>query len=134
MKIPQKTYETWKNNSPVIVPGKLQTSKINSEPLAQTQLREKQVMFNFQSEIELMRLRAESHEERYKIIGSEMNNILEKKLSGQRKEMTKQFWKEECVKEEIRSIEKWENSNVKLTEKYETDFLKLFATIATAEN
>ena len=47
-----KAYETWKNNSPVIVPRKLQMSKINGEPLAQTQLREKQVMFNFQSEIE----------------------------------------------------------------------------------
>ena len=122
-----KTYETWRNNSPVIVPSRLQMSKINGEPLAQTQLREKQVMFNFQSEIELMRLRAESHEERYKRIDSEMDDIIEKKLSGQRKEMMKKLWREECVKEEIRSTERWENSNIKWTKKYETDFLKFFA-------
>ena len=48
-------------NSPVIVPRKLQISNINCEPLAQTKLREKQVMFNFQSKIELMRFRDESH-------------------------------------------------------------------------
>ena len=122
-----KTYETWRNNSPVIVPRKLQMGKINGEPLAQTQLREKQVMFNFQSEIELMRLRAESHEERYKRIDSEIDDIIEKKLSGQRKEMMKKLWREECVKEEIRSTERWENRNVKWTKKYKTEFLKFFA-------
>ena len=36
---------------------------IKDEPLSQTKLREKQVMFNFESELELMKLRAESHEE-----------------------------------------------------------------------
>ena len=88
-----KPYETWRNNSPVIVSRKLQMSKINGEPQAQTQLREKQVMFNFQFEIELMRLRAESHEERYKRIDSEMDDIIETKLSGQRKEMMKKLWR-----------------------------------------
>ena len=122
-----KTYDTWKNNSPVIIPRKLQMKQINGEPLTQTQLRESQVMFNFQSEIELMKLRAESHEERYKKIDKEMEDLLEKKLSGQRMEVTKKLWKEECVKEEIRSRERWENSNVKWTEKYEAEFLKFFA-------
>ena len=65
-----KTYDTWKNNSPVIIPRKLQMNKINGEPLSQTQLREKQVMLNYQSGIELMRLRTESHKERYKRIDS----------------------------------------------------------------
>lgn len=36
-------------------------------------------MFNFQSEIELMKLRAESHEERYKKIDKETEDLLEKK-------------------------------------------------------
>ena len=63
-----KTYEIWKNNSPIIIPRKFQMQKINEELIAQTQLREKQVMFTLQSEIELMKLRSESHEERYKNI------------------------------------------------------------------
>ena len=41
--------------------------------------------------------------------------------------MMKKLWREECVKEEIRSTERWKNSNVKWTEKYETEFLKFFA-------
>ena len=85
-------------------------------------------MFNLQSEIEQMRLRAEIHEESYKRIESEMDDILDKMLSGQGTELTKKLWKEECVKEEIRSTERWQNSNVKLTEKYETDFLSSLPT------
>ena len=43
-----KSHDTWKNNSPVIIPRKLQMKKRNGEPLTQTQLRERQVIFNFQ--------------------------------------------------------------------------------------
>ena len=60
-------------------------------------------MFNYQSEIELMKLRADSHEERYRKIDKEMEDLLEKTLSVQRMEVTKKLWKEDCVKEEIRS-------------------------------
>ena len=119
------TSVTWKNNSHVIVPRKLQMSKINGEPLTQTQLREKQVRFTFQSEIELMRLRAESNEEHYKRIYTEIDDILVNKLSRQWKEMTKKLRKEECIKETMQSTERWENSNLKWTEKYEADFLTL---------
>ena len=93
--------------------------QIRGEPITQTKLREKQVIFNIQSEIELMKLRAESHEERYQATDKEMQELLEKKLSGQRKELMKKMWKEECVKQEIRSKERWENSNVKWIAKYE---------------
>ena len=82
-------------------------------------------MFTLQSEIELMKLRSESHEERYKNIDKEM---IDKKVSGQKKELLKKIWKEECTLEEIRSKERWENSNVKWTEKYETAFTKFYET------
>ena len=58
-----KIYETWKNNSPPIIPRKMQMQPIKGEPEAQTKLREKQVLQNFQTEMELMKSRAESHEE-----------------------------------------------------------------------
>ena len=38
-----KIYETWKNNSPPIIPRKMQKQPIKGEPEAQTKLREKQV-------------------------------------------------------------------------------------------
>ena len=85
-------------------------------------------MFTLQSEIELMKLRSESHEERYKNIDKEMEEMIDKKVSGQKKELLKKLWKEECILEEIRSRERWENSNVKWTEKYETAFTKFYET------
>ena len=46
-----KVYKTWKNNSPAIIPRKLEMKSIKGEQLhvSQTQLREKQVMFNVHS-------------------------------------------------------------------------------------
>ena len=76
--------------------------------------------------MELMRLRAESHEDKYKKIDEEMGEVIDKKMSGQRRELVKKLWKEECVREEIRSRERWQNSNAKWTEKYEAEFLKFF--------
>ena len=123
-----KVYETWKNNSPSIIPRKFQMKEINEEPLTQTKLREKQAMLNFETEIELMKLRAESHQERYQKIDTEMGELINKKYSGQKQEMLRKLWRDECVSEEIRSQERWENSNVKWCEKYETAFVKFFET------
>lgn len=123
-----KSYETWKNSAPIIIPRKLQMKQINGEPLSQTQLREKQVLLNFQTELELMKLRAESHQERYQKIDNEMEEIIDKKWSGQRKELLKKQWKEDCLREEQRSQERWQNSNLKWTDKYETDFKKFYET------
>ena len=117
-----KTYEIWQTNSPVIVPRKFQIKPIRGEPLSQIKLREKQVAFNIQSEIDLMKLRAESHEERYQTIDKEMHEQFNKKVSGQKRELVKKLWKEECVQQEIRSKERWENSNIKWIERYEKEF------------
>ena len=47
-----KTYETWMNNCPVIIPKKVQLKEITGEPLNQTQRREKQCMDNYRAEKE----------------------------------------------------------------------------------
>ena len=122
-----KIYETWKNNSSPIIPRKMPMQPIKGEPEAQTKLREKQVLQNFQTEMELMKLRAESHEEKYKKIDSEMEEIISKKVNGQRKDHLKKLWKEECIREELRSRERWETSNIKWTDKYEAEFTKFYA-------
>ena len=74
-----KVCETWINNSPPIIPRKMQMKPIKGEPKSQTKLREKQVIQNFQTEIELMKLRAESYEEKFKNIDSEMEELINKK-------------------------------------------------------
>ena len=121
-----KIYETWKNSSPVIIPRKLQMNPIREEPLAQTKLREKQVLLNLETELELMKLRGESHQEKYQQIDKEMEDIINKKINGQRRELLNKLWKEDCVREETRSLDRWENSNKKWTDKYEAEFLKFF--------
>ena len=99
---------------------------IKGEPEAQTKLREKQVLQNFQTEMDLMKLRAESHEEKYQKIDSEMEEIISKKVNGQRKDHLKKLWKEECIREELRSRERLETSNIKWTDKYEAEFTKFY--------
>ena len=50
------------------------------KPESQTKLREKQVLQNFQTEMEPMKLRAESHEEKYQELDSGMEEVISKSL------------------------------------------------------
>ena len=71
-------------------------------------------MFALQSYIELMKLRSESHEERYKNIDKEMVELIDKQVSSQKKQLLKTVWKEDCMLEEIRSKERWEKQQRKM--------------------
>ena len=51
--------------------------------------------------------------------------IIGNNVSGQRKELLNKLWKEEYTIED-RSRDRWKNSNVKLTEKYEAEFIKFY--------
>ena len=59
-----------------------------------------------------MKLRTESHQERYQKSDTKMEEIIDKNLSGHRKELLKKQWQEDCLREEYRSQEKWQNSNL----------------------
>ena len=96
--------------------------EIAGEPLIQTQRREKQVMYNF----EFLELRARSQEEKYISIDQEMLELVEKKTSGQRSELLKKLWKEDCEREERISLDRWENTNLKWFDMYEKNFLTFF--------
>ena len=65
----------------------------NEEPLAQTQLREKQEVFALLSNIQLMKLRSESHEERYKNIEKAMVELIDKQVISQKKQHLKRYGK-----------------------------------------
>ena len=77
--------------------------------------------------MELMKLRAESHKEKNQIIDNEMEEVISKKVSDQRKDHLKKLWKEECIREELRSRERWKTSNIRWTDKYEAEFTKFYA-------
>ena len=121
-----KTYETWMNNSPVIIPKKVQLKEITGEPLNQTQRREKQCMDNYRAEKDLLELRAESHEAKYKTIDREMQELLVKKASGRTRDILQKWWKEECSREEIISLKRWERQNSKFIANYEKNFINFY--------
>ncbi|MEW8547357.1 MAG: hypothetical protein AB2693_27935, partial [Candidatus Thiodiazotropha sp.] len=121
-----KLYETWKNNAPMIIPRKLQMKFIEGEPLTQTQRRERQVIYNYQTDIELLELRARSHEEKVHSIDQQMEELINQKTTGQRRELLMKNWKDECEQEERTSLQRWENSNLRWFTKYEKEFLTFF--------
>ena len=121
-----ETYNTWKNTAPMILPRKFQMKTIEGEPITQTQRREKQVVYNYQTNIELLELRAGSHEEKCQTIDKTMEELICQKATGQRREMIAQLWKDDCEREERISLERWENTTLKWFKKYEEDFLKFF--------
>ena len=121
-----ETYNTWKNTVPMILPRKFQMKTIEGEPITQTQRREKQVVYNYQTDIELLELRAGSHEEKCQTIDKTMEELICQKATGQRREMIAQLWKDDCEREERISLERWENTTLKWFKKYEEDFLKFF--------
>ena len=121
-----KIYDGWKNNAPLIIPRKFQMKEIAGESLIQTQRREKQVIYIFKTDIELLELRARSQEEKYRSIDQEMLELVEKKTSRQRRELLKKLWKEDCEREERVSLDRWENTNLKWFDKYEKNVLTFF--------
>ena len=56
----------------MILPRKFQMKTFEGEPITQTQRREKQVVYNYQTDIELLELRAGSHEEKCQTIDKTM--------------------------------------------------------------
>ena len=102
-----------KNNAPMIIPIKLQMQVIEREPLTQTQRREKQVLYNFQTGIELLELRARSHKEKVRPIDQQMEELINQKTTGQGRDLVKKIWKDECEQEKRMSLQRWENSNLK---------------------
>ena len=83
-------------------------------------------MYNFETDIELLELRARSQEEKYRSIDQEILELVEKKTSGQRRELLKKLCKEDCEGEERVSLDRWENTNLKWFDKYENNFLTFF--------
>ena len=110
----------------MILPRKFQIKTIEGEPIAQTQRREKQVVYNYQTDIELLELRARSHEEKCQTIDKTMEELICQKATRQRREIIIQLWKDDCERGERTSLERWENTTLKWLKKYNEDFLKFF--------
>ena len=116
-------YEKWINSTPIILPRKIQIKQIPNEPEQQRTLREKMALDSLKMEIELLRLRANSHEQKFKSTDVNMEEEISKKAVDMLYENTTKLWREKCEKEELASLQRWEHSTIWFNN-YETEFFK----------
>lgn len=114
-------YYKWIASEVPIIPKKFQMKYIKSESKAEQQIREQVAMHKFKSEIELLKLRAESHKVKFQSIDEEMRKILQQKSEGKTLQEIVEMWKDECRKEQDKSTIKLEK-NRSWQEKYATEF------------
>ena len=122
-----KIYESWRNQTPIIIPQQLQMHNVNGEPDDQRRRRERQVLDNFKTEKDLLELRAQSHEEKYKKTDDEMIAIISEKANGRCREILTTLWYEETKREEDVSTKRWKTQNEIWLKKYETEFATKYA-------
>ena len=113
-------------------PRKLQIKEIIEDPDNQRRLRERRVLDMYRSEKELLEFRAGQHEEllkkkkkkKKKKTDQEIVDLISKKATGQRKKILINWWKEECIREEEKSVKRWQEKDLKWLESYEEEFRK----------
>ena len=116
------TFEEWLQEDPVILPQWVQIKHIANEPSNVTQRREKQAMDNFQAEKELLLLRSESQETKYKDLDSKVISEIEKLATGQSRNMLLNMWQEDCKRNEEISKKRWQNKNHSWLNRYKENF------------
>ena len=120
-KIAEK-YDEWSTLENIFIPQWLQMKAIPNEPEALTKRREKQVFDNLKVEIELLNLRKENQEEKYRNIDQKMKEEIQKIATGERQNMLLKLWNEDCTQNEDISHSRWEKRNAAWLAKYEVDF------------
>ena len=109
-------YTEWSELDAVILPQWLQ---IPNESTNLTKRREKQVLDNLKTEIELLQLRHENQEEQYRGIDGKMKEEISKLAARERRNALIKFWDEECKRNEYISQKRWKDKNAPWFVKYE---------------
>ena len=99
---------------------------IPNESANLTKRREKQVLDNLKTEIELLQLRHENQEEKYQGIDGKMKEEISKLTIGERRNALVKLWDEECERNEIISQKRWEEKNAPWFVQYEETFRKKY--------
>ena len=122
-----KVYEAWRDQTPIILPQQVQMHNIHGEPDDHRRRRERQALDNFKTERDLLDLRAQSHEEKYRSIDEEMISIISEKSVGRCKDILINMWNGEIKREEGVSLDRWKSKNLLWLKKYESDFRTKYA-------
>ena len=110
----------------IILPQFLQMKEITNEPETQRKRREKQVLDNFATEIELLDLRGESQEAKYQQIDAKMVEEIDKRTSGQLQINVKKLWQKDCDRNADISKRRWESRNAPWLTNYGEGFKKKY--------
>ena len=121
-----KKYTKWSELDTVILPQWLQRKAIPNESANLTKRRKKQVLDNLKTEIEILQLRHENQEEKYRVIDGKMKEEISKFTIGESRNALVKLWEEECERNEIISQKHWEKKNAPWFVKYEETFRKKY--------
>ena len=99
---------------------------IQGEPEQHTKLREKQVMDNLKTEIDLMELRSDSHLTKALNADKEIKAKISSQCTGDVEKALKLVWLEETSKQEEISMGLWEKKNKPFWAKYQKEFNNKF--------
>ena len=119
-------HETWLQEDNIILPQWLQMKNIANEPENVTKRREKQVLDNFKTENELLLLRSESQETKYKDIDTKVMTEIEKQATGQSRNYLTNMRQKDCRRNEEISKKRWQNKNLIWLNKYEENFRRKY--------
>ena len=116
------TFEEWLHEDIIVLPQWVQMKDIPNEPTNVTKRREKQTMDNFLAEKELLLLRSESQESKYKDLDLKMITEIEKQATRQSRNLLLNMWQEDCKQNEEISKKRWQNSNQTWLNNYKEKF------------
>ncbi|MCG7874811.1 MAG: hypothetical protein N0C90_00595 [Candidatus Thiodiazotropha endolucinida] len=119
-------HEKWISANPgLVLPRKIQKFEIINENEAQRALRERAILHEFRTEIEMEKLKTEACIERYRKIDQEMTELISSKCSGPKADFLLEQWRINVQRNEDISHKRWAN-NEKWLKSYEEDFLKTY--------
>ena len=116
-----EVYKCWIKSNPLVIPRKFQIKPIINEEESHRKIRERLTMEKFNAEIEMLTLRAISNEQRVNSIDAEMAKEIKNKAENNSETELIKLWKENCITEETKSLQRWEKS-LKWFEKYAMEF------------
>lgn len=117
-----KTYEEWRNSTPIILPREVQMYHRKSEPEDQRRLRECKVLDKFKMKKDRLELTAQDQEEKYKRIDEEIISIFSDKTKNRKRELLIGLWYKNTKKEEAVSQNRWEITDQIWLKNYADDF------------
>ena len=114
-------YETWLGKENPVLPRKFRPKFIPGEHADDLFIRRENAIRNFEVEVKLLKNKASRYEAKYTVKDEEMYEIFHSKFDNDITESLENYWKSDCEREEMKSVEIWKRKQNWL-ETYEEKF------------